>query len=213
MQCSRLKTVVYLAVLTCFISSGATWANTWKLEKQKGKVTVYSQKTDSGYKQVLAKTQVVAPPTALIALFNDSHFSSEWIHNCLEVKVLAELSPSERLINTFFAAPWPVKDRDMVTLSTTRIIKGIVEIEISDRSDAISPHAKFVRMQNMYGLWKATPLANGLTEITYQGGGDPGGNLPTFIANRELISSIYHTFQNLHQVIAREEYQSEEITN
>jgi hypothetical protein len=209
----KLKTVVYLTVLSYVISSSATWANSWELEKQKSKVTVYSQKTASGYRQVLAKTKVKAPPSALTALLNDNHFAPEWIHNCLEVKILEELSPSERLINTFFAAPWPVKDRDMVTLSTTRIIGGIVEIEISDRSDAITPHAKFVRMKNMYGLWKATPLANGITEISYQGGGDPGGNLPAFIANRELVSSIYHTFLNLNQVIVKEKYQSKEITN
>ncbi|GAC36773.1 hypothetical protein GPSY_1135 [Paraglaciecola psychrophila 170] len=68
-------------------------------------------------------------------------------------------------------------------------------------------------MQNMYGLWEASPLGNGRTEITYTGSGNPGGNLPTFIANKELITSMFKTFQNLNKVILLDEYQSLKITN
>ena len=199
--------------LTCFFNGRAALAETWQLEKQKGKTSVYSQNTESGYKEVLAKTLVKAHPKALIALLGDISLAPEWIHNCLEIQVIKDLSPSERLINTFFAAPWPIKDRDMVTLSTTTITDDLVQISISDRSEIIASHTKFVRMQNMHGKWKAKPLDNGLTEITYQGGGDPGGSLPTFIANKELISSIYHTFLNLNKVIGQEKYQPNEITN
>lgn len=199
--------MVYLAAMMCLFNISATWAETWALEKQQGQVTVYSQKTESGYKEVLAKTHVKVQPSALIALLKDVAFSPEWIHNCLEVKIINNLSASERVINTFFAAPWPVKDRDMITLSKTSINDGVVLIEILDRADAIAPHDDFVRMQNMHGLWKATPQKNGTTQITYQGGGRPGGSLPAFIANKELINSIFHTFQNLNQVIQREKYQ------
>ena len=64
-----------------------------------------------------------------------------------------------------------------------------------------------VRMQNMHGLWEANALENGKSEITYTGGGNPGGKLPTFIANKEMISSMFKTFQNLKKVILLDEYQ------
>ncbi|WP_339723299.1 START domain-containing protein [uncultured Paraglaciecola sp.] len=207
MQCKAIKTAVNFLVLSTWLMSNASWAEDWKLEKQQHNVSVYSKQTDSGYKEIMVKTIVETNPHALIALFNDVAFSSQWIHNCIEVKMLEVVSPTERLINTFFEAPWPVKDRDMVTLSSIKTSEHSVQIEITDRGEVIPKHKKFVRMQNMHGLWEADTIEEGKSEITYTGGGNPGGNLPTFIANRELISSMLKTFQNLNKVILLEKYQ------
>ena len=146
----------------------------------------------------MVKTTVETNPHTLIALLADVSFSSKWIDNCLEVKILNEASPSERLIHTFFAAPWPVKDRDMVTLSTTTFTNNTFQITISDRNDAtpspskVCAHAKhaWIMGSQCTRKWKK---AKSLT----QGGGNPGGKLPTFIANKEMISSMFKTFQNL----------------
>ncbi|MEP1445313.1 MAG: START domain-containing protein [Paraglaciecola sp.] len=207
MQRIATKTTVIIVVLLGLFISFASSANDWKLEKQQNAVSIYSKSTDSGYKEIKVATVVESNPHALIALFNDVSFSSQWIHNCIEVKTLQEVSPTQRLVNTFFEAPWPVKDRDMVTLSTITTSKLGVQIEISDRGDAIPQHAKFVRMQNMRGLWEAISLEDGKSEITYTGGGNPGGNLPAFIANKELITSMFNTFQNLRKVIVLEQFQ------
>ena len=207
MQCKAIKTVVCFLVLITLLNIKVSWAVDWKLEKQKDNVSIYSKQTDSGYKEILVKTIVDANPHALVALLADVSFSSEWIDKCLDVKILDKASPSERLINTFFSAPWPVKDRDMVTLSTTTFTNNSVQIKISDRSDATPHHPKYVRMQNMHGIWEASALQNGKSEITYSGGGNPGGKLPTFLANKELITSMFKTFQNLTKVILLDEYQ------
>ena len=199
-------------VLSVLLNSTNSWAQEWKLEKQKNNVSIYSKQTDSGYKEVLVKTIVEANPHALIALLDDAAFSSQWIHNCIEVKILEEISPTERLVHGFFAAPWPVKDRDMVTFSSTTSTDNSVQIVISDKGDTKPQHPKYVRMQNMHGLWEANALENGKSEITYTGGGNPGGNLPTFIANSELISTMFKTFQNLNKVILLDQYQPIKIT-
>jgi hypothetical protein len=213
MQCQAIKTTVCMLALTVLLNNNISWANDWKLEKQKNNVSIYSQTNDSGYKEILVKTIVEANPHALIALLDDVAFSSQWIHNCIEVKILNDISPTKRLVNSFFAAPWPIKDRDMVTFSTTTLSDKKVRIEISDRGD-ISPHnSKYVRMQKVHGLWEANTLENGKSEITYTGGGNPGGNIPIFIANQELINSAFKTFQNLNKVIVLQEYQPIKITN
>jgi hypothetical protein len=213
MQCQAIKTTACLLVLTVLLNSNTSWADDWILEKQKNNVTIYSQKNDSGYKEILVKTIVEANPHALIALLDDVAFSSQWIHKCIEVKILDESSPTERLVNSFFAAPWPINDRDMVTFSTTTFRDNTVQIEISDRGDTTPHNPKYVRMQKMHGLWEANTLENGKSAITYTGGGNPGGNIPIFIANNELIASAFKTFQNLSKVIVLDEYQPIEITD
>ena len=200
-------------VLTVLLASNTSWANDWKLEKQKNNVSIYSKKADTGYKKILVKTTVEANPHALIALLDDVAFTSQWIHNCIEVKILDQISPTERLINSFFTAPWPVKNRDMVFYSKTTFSNNTVQIEIKDRGDTTPQHPKYVRMQNMYGLWQASALDDGRSEITYTGSGNPGGNLPTFLANKELINSMFKTFQNLNKVILLDEYQLIQITD
>jgi hypothetical protein len=207
MQYKAIKTAVYILVLSVLLNSTICWAEDWKLEKQKNNVSIYSKQTDSGYKEILVRTIVEANPHNLIALFGDAAFSSQWIHNCIEVEILEEISPTDRLVQSFFAAPWPIKDRDMVTLSEITSTDNAVQIKISDRGDATPHHSEYVRMQNMYGLWEANTIENGISEITYTGGGNPGGNLPTFIANRELITSMFKTFQNLQKVILLDKYQ------
>jgi hypothetical protein len=213
MQCKAIKTAICFLVLSVLFSSNSSWANDWKLERQKKSVSIFSKKSDSGYKEILVKVIVKTNPHALIALLNDVAFSPNWIHNCIEVKILDEISSTERLINSFFVAPWPVKDRDMVFYSKTTFSNNTVQIEISDRGNTTPHHAKYVRMQNMYGLWQAKGLEDGRSEITYTGSGNPGGNLPTFIANKELVSSMFKTFQNLSNVILLDQYQSIEITD
>jgi hypothetical protein len=213
MQCKATKTAVCLLVLAVLLQTTNSWADEWKLEKQKNNVDIYSKQTDSGYKEVFVKTIVEVNPHALINLLDDVEFSPQWIHNCIQIKIISEVSPTERVVNSFFAAPWPVKDRDMVTLSTTTFSDKKVQIEISDKGNTTPHHSKYVRMQNMHGLWEATSLENGKSEITYTGGGNPGGNLPTFIANKELITSMFKTFQNLNEVILLDKYQPIEITD
>ena len=213
MQCKAIKTTVCLLTLTILLSSNDSYAADWKLEKQQDNVSIYSRDSDSGYKEIWGKVVVEANPHALITLLNDVAFSTQWIHNCTKVKILNDISPTERLINSFFSVPWPAKDRDMVFYSKTTLTHNTVRIEIFDRGDTIPQHQEYVRMQNMHGLWQADALQQGRSEITYIGGGNPGGNLPTFIANRELISSTFQTFQNLSKVILLGRYQTIKITD
>jgi hypothetical protein len=200
-------------VLVALLNSNSGWADDWKLEKNKNNVSIYSKQTDSGFKEIQVKTVVEAYPHSLVALLNDVEFSSNWIHNCIEVKILSQTSPTERLINSFFTAPWPLKNRDMVFYSKTTFTHNSVQIEISDRGDTTPLNPKYVRMQNMNGLWQASELENGKSEITYTGSGNPGGNIPVFIGNKELITSLFETFQNLKKVILLDQYQPVKITD
>jgi hypothetical protein len=200
-------------VLVALLNSNSGWADDWKLEKNKNNVSIYSKPTDSGFKEIRVKTIVEAYPHSLVALLNDVEFSSNWIHNCIEVKILSQTSPTERLINSFFTAPWPLKNRDMVFYSKTTFTHNSVRIEISDKGDTTPLNPKYVRMQNMNGLWQASELENGKSEITYTGSGNPGGNIPVFIGNKELITSLFKTFQNLKKVILLDQYQPVKITD
>jgi hypothetical protein len=48
MQCQAIKTTVCMLALTVLLNNNISWANDWKLEKQKNNVSIYSQTNDSG---------------------------------------------------------------------------------------------------------------------------------------------------------------------
>ena len=86
MQCKAIKIAVCFLGLIAILNTKLSWADNWKLEKQKNNVSIYSKQTDSGYKEILVKTTVETNPHALIALLADVSFSSKVSDKFLEVK-------------------------------------------------------------------------------------------------------------------------------
>jgi hypothetical protein len=192
--------------IVCFTNS--CFAEQWQLEKQQGNVAVFSVVGESGYKEVLAKTTLKSDLSALLRLLNDVGFAPNWIANAIQVKILEAESPNERLVHTFFNAPWPIKNRDMVTYSKTEENMNSIEISIFDKGNEYPLEPDFVRMQDMFGVWNVSNTDSNEIEISYQGGGNPAGNLPKWLANKVLIDATFDTFVNLSEVILLGKYQS-----
>jgi hypothetical protein len=197
--------VLFYLLLTCL--PGLCHALDWKLEKQKHQITVRSIKSDSGYKTILATTVVKSRPEALLRLLDDVQRAPIWIANCIAVEVISAPSENERIVHSYFSAPWPIRDRDMVTYSLTSQLPTSLGIKISNRGNTYPINGAYVRMQDMYGEWQVSELTNGEIQITYQGGGNPAGRLPRWLANRALIDATFETFINLTDIIVEDRYQ------
>ena len=183
---------------------GSVIAQEWQLQKSQEPVQVFTRvKADPqrnlDYQEILATTIVSAPPHALINLLEETAKAPEWIDNCIQVTLLSKKTPHINIVQSTFAAPWPLKNRDMVTLSTVHQEGEKIIIEITDAGDIYPQQQNTVRMQHVSGQWTISPKANGLTEIIYQGSGDPAGNIPAWLANKVLIMSTFNTFIKLTQ--------------
>lgn len=205
MQITRALTYVYF-LLFAFAAN----AQTWKIEKQQSNIVVYSRSGNDGYAEVLAKIQLQSSLSALLLLLDDAEIAPDWIDHCLQIEIVTSKSLNERLVHAQFSAPWPLKKRDMYTFSNTYQDLQTLEItiDISDRGEQYPPEKSFVRMQNVSGQWHIAPLENGMVEISYQGSGDPAGNIPRWLANKLLISSTYTTFSNLKHMLRLDKYQA-----
>jgi hypothetical protein len=190
------------------IFAGSSDAQEWNLEKQRGEVSVYSVNGALGYKNILAKTTVKSDLLALLRLLDDVEFAPHWVANAIQVKILEAASSEERLVHTFFNAPWPIKNRDMVTYSKTHIKADSIQIDIINKGNETPLNPDYVRMQDMFGVWKVTRTDQSHIEISYQGGGNPAGKIPLWIANKALIDATFDTFVKLSEVILLEKYQS-----
>ena len=211
MQYSLIRTLKYLFYLLLVCQLELSHAQDWKLEKQEQQITVSSKLGDSGYKSILATTVVKSRTEALLRLLDDVERGPLWIANCIAVEVIATPSENERIVHSYFSAPWPIKDRDMVTYSLTSAQQTPLRISISNRGNAYTLDEAYVRMQDMFGEWKVSELANDEIRITYQGGGNPAGKLPRWLANMALIDATFETFINLTDIIIDGKYQQAQI--
>ncbi|MFT5676988.1 MAG: hypothetical protein ACI808_002939 [Paraglaciecola sp.] len=201
---SFIRIIAFL--MTCVVNG--SFAQEWQLEKGQGDITVFSFVGESGYKDVLAKTTLKSDLSALLRLLDDVEFAPNWIANSIQVKILEAASPDERLVHTFFNAPWPIRNRDMVTYSKTVKAANSIQINIVNKGNEYPTDPDYVRMQDMFGVWKVSDAGDKKITISYQGGGNPSGMLPHWMANKALIDATFDTFVKLSEVILLEKYQS-----
>lgn len=195
--------------MLCGLLSFSVMSAEWQLEEQQDNVSVFSRETDSGYAEVRAVTQVKSHFIALLVLLDDTDACPTWIAHCQRVETLDWFGATERTVHTFFKAPWPVTNRDMVTHSIATIDEQsrTLTIDVEDRGDRHSTLSYYVRMKGVRGQWRVTPLEGETIEIVYQGYGEAAGSLPRWLANNLLVSSTLETFVNLRKVIQYEKYQ------
>jgi hypothetical protein len=181
------------------------------LEKDQNGVTVHSRETSNGYIEVKAHTQVKTDPSSLIKLLDDTNAAPEWIAHCRSVEIIDWFANTKRTVRTNFSAPWPIKDRDMITASSATIdpIDKSVVINVSDKGNQYATLSNYQRMRNVQGTWTTKVLDNGILDISYQGYGEAAGSIPKWLANKLLISSTHETFSELRKVIVLKKYQDE----
>ena len=201
-----------LVIFTGFISQGQAQEATttqWEIKKNQQGVLIESRKNALGYFEVRATTEVESHPLALIALLDDTEAAPSWISRCRKVETLKWFGREERTVHSYFSAPWPFQDRDMVTYSKTQFEPQTqtltIRIEDKGREHATLNH--YVRMENVHGTWRVTPSDEGRVRIVYQGYGSAAGSLPGWITNRLLLSSTHETFVNLARIITLPKYQ------
>jgi hypothetical protein len=193
----------------CFLSFGLMAQDgQWTLQKQQGSLSVFARPTSKGDYEVLAKTQTTNSLASVLFLLDDVERAPKWIAHCKKV-VLINKDGNKRWVHSLFDAPWPLKDRDMVTYSliSRNPETNAIKIEVHNRGELLPDENNFVRMQNVYGQWLISAIEPGLTEVRYQGAGNPAGNIPQWLANKLLIDSTFTTFQNMQRLLSQPQYQ------
>jgi hypothetical protein len=114
--------------------------------------------------------------------------------------VLRQISETENIVYTQFAAPWPAKDRDMVTYSKFVIDDASFTLRIKDApSNTLAEQEDYIRITRVKATWTLQKLTNGTTHIEYIAFADPGGALPDWLANDLAKESARNTFEGLRQ--------------
>ncbi len=123
----------------------------------------------------------------VIAVLSDADRRTQWLHRCVESKIVARLDAFTTVAYTRTDAPWPVDDRDAVMLAQLFTVEPgrVYRAQFTALPDPrMPPRDGIVRMKHLHGHWVIEALSPSSTRVEYEVDADPGGLLPGWLAAR-----------------------------
>lgn len=170
----------------------------WQFESDQDGITIYSREHTDGLVEIKAKMFTPTTYGAFLTLLENSDNVPNWIDNVSHSRVLSQLSATENIVYTQFSAPWPAKDRDMVTYSKYQQDELGFTLNIQDAPiSSLAVQDGYIRITSVQAQWQLQKLNTGTTLIEYTAFADPGGALPHWLINNLAKESARKTFEQL----------------
>ncbi len=193
-----MKRVAVICGLSAMFMSVAQ-AEDWKVAKEGDGIKVsLSEVSGSNYKAYQGVTTIKAPLAKVRALQEDVAGACAWIHECKSQKLLKH-EGDQSWTYTQFNTPWPVTPRDSILKVTTEdAVDGSVVRKLEGLPSYLPEEKGFVRVAQVEGFWKFEPKGDG-TEVTYQVHTEPGGSVPSWLANSFVVEAPFNTLKALKE--------------
>ena len=190
------RTCILLVLGLC--SHGLAQAGGWTLVKDEDGIRVYlSEVEGSDYKAYRGVVNIAADVSTLAALQDDLPGSCAWVHLCHEQRLLRH-EGAESWVYSRFAMPWPVEARDAVVRVVSQQATDGSLIRAMEGQPGYLPVASgYTRVSSLQGFWRFAPHGEGRVEVTYQVHTEPGGSVPSWLANRFVVDAPFNTLRDL----------------
>ncbi|WP_299223303.1 START domain-containing protein [uncultured Psychroserpens sp.] len=193
------KKLIFIVVI-CVSFFGFS-QNDWSLKKEADNIKIYTrQPSNSSIKEYKAVTTIATNINYVLEELLEAPNYYEGCESNISYYV-KELDDNKHVFYAHKDLPWPIKDRDVVTLLTVEPInKKTIKLTLESLPDEIPHKSKTIRIKKLMGHWLLEDMG-GKTMVTQQLFLDPEGSLPPLIVNKLLIKGPYKTFKNLHNTI------------
>ena len=174
----------------------------WTLKKEANQIKIYTRDAkDSNLKEFMAMTTIETP---LKLILNELLEAPDYYEGC-ESNVsyyVKELNSNQHVFYAHQDLPWPIKDRDIVTLLTVdKLNSKTIKLTLESLPDELPSKTKTIRIKNLMGYWLLEEM-EGKTTVTQQLFVDPEGSLPPFVVNNLLVKGPFKTFKDLRNSVS-----------
>ncbi len=173
----------------------------WQLAKDEQGVKVYLAKIEgSKYKAYKGVAVMNTSLARLVALQEDVSGSCKWMYECREQKRVAQEGEAG-VVYSRINTPWPVTPRDTFTeVVTEKAADGSITRRLAGKPDYQPEESGFVRVSKLEGFWQFVPKDNGQVEVIYQVHTEPGGSVPSWLANSFVVDAPFTTLVELKKL-------------
>ncbi len=211
----QMEWVIIVAILIFIVPGIAGDDNIpWELVKDENGIKVFTRENNgSQLKEFKGITQINTSLASLITLYYDRESYHEWFFACENSMLLKEISFRERYFYTVTGAPWPISHRDIIIHSILTQNPDSKEVLITEVGikNFIPENTDMVRVTEMEGFFKFTPIKDDVIEVTYQCYSNPGGILPAFLINTAAVDCPFVTLSNMKSIVKKGKYQDASI--
>jgi len=191
----------HIAIIALSLLSFSTMAQVWELQEteENSPVLVWTKAIPgSNFKAFRGQVTINDSLKKTLAVIKDTANIPKWYHNTSIAKQIVILDANQSLNYTVTTAPWPVTNRDSVTLVTDKPqASGEYLIELNARPEEYPEQVNRIRIPKLEGFWKLVPLTANKTEVTLQIAAEPGGEIPSWLANSMVIDMPFYSLTNL----------------
>ena len=203
-----MKSITIFSVLAIMLLSAfqIQAEDEWSLSRDKAGIKIYTKKYKTyNYKEYKGIVIVDGKVSDLVDILKDVSTYDRWSYNCISntAEVLkANEASGEYYIYMEIRAPI-VANRDVVSVYKFHDVAsdGSVLIEFWADADYIPKKDGLVRVPELVGYWKATPIENGKIKIVHQAFSHPGGSPPASLVNGAAVNAPYSMLKIIREMI------------
>jgi hypothetical protein len=119
--------------------------------------------------------------------------------DCMNPKILKQEGEYYDVHHIQVKVPWPVKNRDTVYEQKTVVDDNGKHaiVTLKPIPDYIAEDKDFLRIREGSGFWELKEDGSNNVQVTYQFHGEPGGDIPAWLANSFVETHPLQTLKNL----------------
>jgi len=191
----------YLTFILLFITV-QVGAQDWKLAKNEDGIKVYTRPNQSSsfdsFKAIMMVDYSVDQVTEIL-MHTDEH--RDMYPNSRDYKVLKRPSDSTLIQYSVSETPWPVDDRDGIyeMVFKTERKTGVFNVFSRALPTYLPEKEDIVRITLSDTRWTVTPKGDSKALVEYMVTADPGGSIPSWLANSAAVDVPFQTFVNLRK--------------
>jgi hypothetical protein len=173
----------------------------WSLRKNKSGIEVYTRSVEgSSFMEFRGRTIIknVSLTEVLDVIMDIKNYGS-LIPDCMNPRILEQDGKYHVIQYTQTNAPFPVKNRDSIFEQIAEIDEDgkHARVILKPLPDYIAETKDMVRIRKGTGFWDLEADEKGNVGVTYQFHGDPGGDIPSWLANSFVVNQPFKTLGNL----------------
>ena len=179
----------------------------WSLRKNKSGIEVFTRSVEgSAFMEFRGMTVIKnVPLIVILEVIMDIKNYESLIPDCMNPRILEQDGKYHVIQYTQTKTPFPVKNRDSIFEQIAEIDNNgkHARVIIRPLPDYIAETQDMVRIRKGTGFWDLVADENGNVIVTYQFHGDPGGDIPSWLANSFVVTQPFKTLENLKRRVEK----------
>jgi len=192
-----MKQLIFISLFFLNTATGSDWV----LKKDKSGIEVYTRTVEgSSFDEFKGVTVILKVSlTEVLDVILDVKNYGSLFPDCMNPKILKQEGKWYDIHYIQTKGPLTVKDRDSVFEQKTEMDKDgkHARVTLKPLPDYLPVNSDMVRIRKGSGFWDLKEDNNGNVMVSYQFQPDPGGEIPSWLANSFVETHPYKTLNNL----------------